>query len=155
MHLADLADIARPENLARRLQRLVVEALVAHLSRHLIFGRGFGQQVRFVRGARERLLAVHVLAVLHREQGDGGVQMIGRGDHHGIDVLALFVEQLAKIFVFGCVGVGAVSGSGAGVIDIAERHDVLRRGGALHDGRAARAEPDGGDIQLLVEGLVS
>jgi hypothetical protein len=71
VHFAHLADIARPEDLAGRFQRLVAEALVAHLGRDLIFGRGFGQQVRFVRGARERLLAVDVLAVLHASSATG------------------------------------------------------------------------------------
>src|ERR1051326_2915342 len=31
MHLANLSDFARPENLARRFRALVAEALVAHL----------------------------------------------------------------------------------------------------------------------------
>ena len=47
----------------------------------------------------KRLLAVDVLAVLHGEQRHRRVHVIGGGDHHRVDVLALGLEHLAVIFV--------------------------------------------------------
>ena len=90
---------------------LMVEPLVAHLGRDLIFRRGVGQQVRFPRGARQGLFAVDVLAVLHAQQRDGGVQVIGSGDHHRVDVLALLVEHLAEVFVLLCLGYSVKHGA--------------------------------------------
>ncbi len=54
-------------------------------------------QLPFVDRQRERLFAVDVLAGLHRLDRDLRVPVIGRGDHHRVDVFA--IEDLAIVFV--------------------------------------------------------
>ena len=68
VHLGHIADRARPYDLRRHTVALVREALVAHLRRDLVLRRRFHQQARFPRRARQRLLHVDVLAVLHAGQ---------------------------------------------------------------------------------------
>jgi hypothetical protein len=79
----------------------VGEALVAHLGRDLIFDRGLLQEARFPDGAGERLFDVDVLAALHAGEGDGGVHEIGHADGDGVDILALFLQHHAEVFVLG------------------------------------------------------
>ena len=50
---------------------------------------------------RERLLAVDVLAVAGGERAHVGVPVVGRGDHHGVDVVAN--AELAEVVVFAAV----------------------------------------------------
>ena len=45
------------------------------------------------------LLAVNVLAPFHGGNRDGRVQVVGRPDDDAVDVLVLFVQHLAEIFV--------------------------------------------------------
>ena len=55
---------------------------------------------------RERLLAMHVLAHLHRLRGHHRVVVIGHADRHGVDAVAHLVEHLAEVgeVVLGLVG---------------------------------------------------
>ena len=47
----------------------------------------------------QRLLAIDVLAQLHRAHRDGRVHVVGRGDVHRVNVLGLLVQQLAPVLV--------------------------------------------------------
>ena len=62
---------------------------------------------------RERLLAVDVLAVAGGERAHVGVPVVGRGDHHGVDVVAH--AELAEVVVFAAV-----------LVAVAPVHLVLR-----------------------------
>jgi hypothetical protein len=52
----------------------------------------------------ERLLHVDVLAGPDCRHRGHGVDVVGRADHHRVDVPGLLVEQLAKILVSACAG---------------------------------------------------
>ena len=68
MRFGDIADGAGPDDLGGHAVALVREALVAHLRGDLVFLRGFEQDARLPGSARQRLLAVDVLAALHAGQ---------------------------------------------------------------------------------------
>ena len=55
---------------------------------------------------RQRLLAIDVLAGPHGRHGDHRMRVVGRGDHHAVDVL-LLVEHLAVVGVE--LGLGVAS----------------------------------------------
>ena len=82
----DLADRAlrdQPLGLEHRGAAAVVEA--DHVDA-LGPARLLGHQARLVRRERKRLLAEHVLAVLHGELGDRAVGIVGRDDVDDVDV---------------------------------------------------------------------
>ena len=58
----------------------------------------FCEPAAFLHRPGQRLLHVHVLAEIHRGQRDQRVRVIGRRDHHGVDVL-LLGEHLAVVGV--------------------------------------------------------
>jgi hypothetical protein len=61
-------------------------------------------------------------------QRRGRMAVVGSGDHDGIDVLGLRVQHPAKVRVgFGLL-VGLERLGGAGLVDVAQRHDVLAGG---------------------------
>jgi hypothetical protein len=123
----------------------------------LYFVGGLGEPAGLPRRVGERLLRVHVLAELHRDDRRRVVVMIGRADHDGVEVLVLFVEQLA------IVGVGTGLGELLGVGAVARRVDVAVAR-ALHTVRRGRlkvvaADAAGSDVrdaqigQLRIGGL--
>src|SRR2546423_15389135 len=73
-------------------------SVIAHLRGHAHFPGHLGHFARFPHVVRQRFLAVHVLALLHRRDRDDGVIMIRRGAEHRVDRFFLF-QHLAKIFV--------------------------------------------------------
>ena len=99
MHFGHLADLAGPDHLGALPGPLVGIALVAHLRGDLVLVGRLQHLARFPDGAGERLLHVDVLAALHAPHGRGGVHEIGNRDDDGVDVIGLFVEHLAEIFI--------------------------------------------------------
>ena len=77
----------------------------------------------------------------------GGVHVVGRGDHHRVDVL-LLVEQHPIVFVLLGLGMGGERLARLHRVDVAECDDVLDRHLAEIAGPLA-ADPDAGDVQLL------
>ena len=99
VHFTDLAQHTRLDDLRNAVRAFHRVALIAHLRGQLRVGQGrLLQQAHLVYRIRERLLDIHVLAERHRGQGDGGMQVIGRGNQHRVDVL-LLLEHLPKIRV--------------------------------------------------------
>jgi len=73
-------------------------ALVPHLGREVGMVRcGPGQAASLPGGMGERLLGVAVQARLHGEDRRRIVVMVGRADHHAVDVLGLFLQQLTVV----------------------------------------------------------
>ena len=95
---ADLADQARGDPLADQPVAFHAVALDAHLRGHLVLLGRLGELAGFIDRVRQRFLAVDVLAGLDGRHGDHGMRMIGRGDHHAVDVLLLLQHQ-AIVFV--------------------------------------------------------
>src|SRR5687768_9611304 len=95
-----------------------------------------------------------MLAALHTSKTDRRVHEVGNADGACVDVLAFFVEHDSEVFVFGCLAESGKVRPAAGFIDIAERDDVLGSRGVIEDHSTLTAAADGGNIQLVVEGLV-
>ena len=123
-------------------------ALVAHLGGHLRLPGRLGHRPRLVNRARQRFLAVHVLAVLEGRHRHHGVEVIGRGDHHCIDALFL-LEHHPEIAVVPGLGIFFERVGGIVPVHVAQRDDVL----AAHVAqvvRALSADANAGQVQLLV-----
>ena len=97
---SNIADRAGPDDLRGHAIAFVGEALVAHLGGNLVLHRRLLEQARLPRSARQRLLAVDVLAALHAMQGHRGMHEVGDADGARVDVF-LLVEHDAEIFIFG------------------------------------------------------
>ena len=73
-------------------------AVVAHLRRDFRFLRDACHEAGLPDVVRERFLAVDVLAGLHRQDRDVGMEVVGRGDEDGVDRRFL-LEHDAEVFV--------------------------------------------------------
>jgi hypothetical protein len=101
----------------------------------------------FVNGMSQGLLAVDVLAELQGHHRDDRVEVIGRGDHHRVDVLLLF-EHSAEIDVGLGAGERFEGALEVVLLDVAEGHDVF--GGETADvARAHAADADAGNVELF------
>ena len=94
-HGADRAVLDPLDGLAMPLART---AVVTHLRRDLGLLRDPRHDARLTNVVRERLLAVHMLARLHRKDGDVRVQVIGGGDEDGVNRL-FFLEHDPEVLV--------------------------------------------------------
>ena len=150
MHFAHLADEAGGDPLGDLTDAFAGMPLVAHLGHDLVLVGRLGEDAGFEDGMGDRLLHVHMLAAAHALHRDEGVRMVGRGDDDRIDVL-LLVEHLAEVREQGGLRELLDRPGAAAEVQVAERDDVLV-GGVLHVAAADAAEPDGGDVQLLVGG---
>ena len=84
----------------------VAMALMADLQDATRLTLGFHHVARGVDGVSHHLLAVHHLARLQSKAGIGGVQEVGRGDQHAVQVLLLGQHLLnVGVFVAGAVGI--------------------------------------------------
>jgi len=72
-------------------------ALVAHLGDDAGFLRQIAEVARLVNGLRQRLLAIDVFAQPHGMGFGDGVEVIRRGNGHGVNVLADLVKHDVEI----------------------------------------------------------
>ena len=96
----------------------------------------------------KRLLAIDMLAPLDGLHGREGVVMIGRRDHHAVNLLHL-VQHPAVIRELLRLGILLEDVRRVLLVHVAQGHDVL----ALHlaqVGPALPADTDAGEVQLLV-----
>jgi hypothetical protein len=86
---------------------------------------------RLLDGVAHGLFKVYILAMVQSLQRDGGVPVIGRGHHHGVDIRA--VDDLAVVQV--AVALMLLGGlSLALFVHVGNRH-YLAGAGAVADGR--------------------
>ena len=135
--LADLADA---------LGRM---PLIAHLRR---LPRALGglalERTHLADRARERLLAVDVLAHLERHHRGRGMHVIGCRYGDRVDVVALLLEHLAVVLVALGSRPGAKGTLGALPVDVGEGDELFARHAAyVIESHSAHA--DAGDAQLL------
>jgi hypothetical protein len=133
-------------------------ALVADLQKLARLALRQHHGLRLLELVRHLLLAVDVLAGLEAGAGVLGVHPVGRRDDHAVDVLVLFLEHLAVVFVNGHFvpeRFQAAAGHFAAVVpDVA--HGLELHAGDLHGGVGQnltfRAVTDHGNIDLIVFG---
>ena len=144
-------DDARLEPLANLPGPLPGMPLVSHLRRHAVLAGGRGQGAGLGHGARQRLLAVDVLAPPHRLHRDDGVRMVRRCDDHRIEV-GLAVEHLPVVCVDASGRELAKGARGKTEVGVAERRDVLAAT-TPNVGAPPAADPDSGDVERIARRL--
>ncbi len=92
VHLVDLAELPRPDDLAGLDEVRHAPLLRADLHDALVLVLGLDDRRALGQIVRQRLLDVDVLAGRAGVDGHRHVPVVGRADQHGVDVLA--VEQL-------------------------------------------------------------
>ncbi|OQC28120.1 MAG: hypothetical protein BWX70_01963 [Verrucomicrobia bacterium ADurb.Bin070] len=97
MDLMHLADGAGPDVLAQTAAAFVRMAVLPHLGDDAGTLRFIPQQSRIGYRVREGLFDVCVDAAAHGQQCGRRVLMVGRSDHHGVQLFAHRVKQLAVI----------------------------------------------------------
>ena len=124
-------------------------ALVAHLGGDLFFAREFREQACLVHLMGQRLLTVDVFAHPQSQGGGHGMGVVGRGDGDGVDVFAFLLHHHAEVRIAVGVVKALESGSGAGVVHIAQGDDVFARA-AVDVYRTLAAAANGGDVEAVV-----
>lgn len=135
MHFFDLADDAIADELNGHAIMADRVDLDAHLGDQPFFMRELGKRARFVEIVRERFLAINMFAELHRAHSGRRVHVVGQRNIHGIDVFALFIEELAPILIdfdvrkallelFGAIEIDFRNGDEFEVIEFGELVDV-------------------------------
>src|ERR1035437_3503134 len=94
---ADLANDAAPNQLDSATQAITGATLVPHLGHDFVLERGLTHDSRFMHRAGEGLFTIDMFAALHGRYGGHGVSVVGRGDHHGIDLLVHLVQHPPEI----------------------------------------------------------
>src|SRR6185503_17793795 len=151
VNFLDPADQAGMNDFDGAAQAGLGAALVAHLGGELLLGGELSEDAGLVDGLHQGLLAVDVLAELHRGACDDAVAVVGGGDGDGVDLVAHLVEHFAKIFEG--FGVGVLLGRELEVvgIDVAQGDDLAAGLGRVFNvGGALAGAADGGDADLLV-----
>ena len=130
----------------------VAALLAADLKDALVVAHGFHEALAFVDGEGERLLAVNILAGLHREQVYKRVPVVGRARDDGVDVVAL--HELAKVLVrlrhLAVLRELLGSGFGMTVINVADGKHVTVSGRTRAVGTALAATTDQCDARTVV-----
>ncbi len=99
---------------------------LAAAGKHAAITAGHGaHHLALVNGQRLRLLAIHVLAVLHGVEGNQRVPMVRRGDQHGVNIRP--PGDLVKIVVGSAIAVAVASIDRAfGLVPVAGHHVANR-----------------------------
>ena len=147
MNRAHRPDGAGLDPLACQAQAFARVPVVAHLRDQTRLLRHARHHPRLLNRVGHRFFDINVLPRPQRGQRDGGMHVVGRGDHHGIDVLPLF-EQDA--IVLEPLGIRERPGRVRRLapVHVAECDDIL----ALEVVEHAAALPthaDPGDVELL------
>src|SRR5207249_10471543 len=110
-------------------------------------------EARFADAMREGLFAINVLAQLNCRQSGKGVRVLGRADHHGVDVFRLVVE-LPEIDVLSRLGIFLRRLVEVVFAYVTQDDDVLAAH-ALRVGGSASAGADDSDVQLFIESFAA
>jgi len=139
--LHDAAVVRAGVNLRAHLRGQFV--LVGQLDHHADLRHRMGQ----------RLFTVAVFAHPHGGHGGGGMDVIGRGDEHGVDLIAHLVQQLAKIAVLLGLGESFETAFRPALVHIAQGDDVFA--GTIADVPGALpSHADAGNVQFFVRRAV-
>ena len=100
--------------------------LRAHLRHAVVLLGQLRHHARLADGVGERLLAVDVLAQAQGRRRGGRVDVVGRGHHHGVDVLLL--QQFSQVVVLPRLGEPVGRLGQVRVVHVAEGGDVHQLG---------------------------
>jgi hypothetical protein len=129
MHLLEGADRAGPDHLGDPASLFTGLTEISHLRGHLGLARDLADHAGLINAVRERFLTVNMLAEFHGHGRRDGMDVVGGGDEHGVDVL-LRLQHLAEVGVELGPRVFPGAGGQVVVIGIAEGDNVLAGLGA-------------------------
>ena len=146
----DLANGAGPQRLHALAHASARGALVAHLRANLVLLRHQPHLARFPHSMGQRLLAIHVNALVHRADGGRRVGVIRGGHGAGIDVLAHLVEHLAEVGKL--LGLGPFLSRAAAAIEITitKRNHLANLASTTYVATAFAAHSDAGHSDAFI-----
>ena len=150
MDFADVADDAALDDFHRAANAIGGAALVAHLRDDILAFREIFQVARFVNRLHERLLAIDMFALAHRQRGDECVHVVRRGNRDAVNLAAQFGEHLAVILIKLCFGIFFALLVGAVGVHVAQGDDVLARA-VIRVALAFAHDADARDVELAVQ----
>ena len=148
MHIGDVADRARLDDLHHTAVIVPGVDLSSQLRRHSHFFRSIGDDPRLLHGMRERLLAIDVQSLADCADGGRGMVMVGAADNNRVNLVSLGFEHLTVVSVAAAVGELLEDGFEVVAVDIGEGDEVL----LLHAsdvGSGAIGRADTGDVKLV------
>ena len=124
MELERFSDHAGLDELNRAPEAALRTALVAHLGSEFLVAGEISHHAGFPHGLGKGLLAIDVLAHLHRHDAGHSVDVIRCGNSDAVDLIAHFGEHFPEIRVF--LGIGEPLGHGIEplLVNIAETDDL-------------------------------
>ena len=124
MEFERFSDHAGLDELHRAPEAALRTALVAHLGSEFLVAGEISHHAGFPHGLGEGLLAIDVLAHLHRHDAGDSVDVIRCGNSDAVDLIAHFGEHFAEVRVF--LGIGEPLGHGIEplLVNIAETDDL-------------------------------
>ena len=140
----DLANGAGPQRLHALAHASARGALVAHLRANLVLLRHQPHLACFPHGMSQRLLAIHVDALVHRADGGRRVGVIRGGNGAGIDVLAHLVEHLTEVGELLSLGPFLCRAAAAIEITITQCNHLANLASATYVATAFAAHSDAG-----------
>ena len=124
MEFERFSDHAGLDELHRAPEAALRTALVAHLGSEFLVAGEISHHAGFPHGLGKGLLAIDVLAHLHRHDAGHSVDVIRCGNSDAVDLIAHFGEHFPEIRVF--LGIGEPLGHGIEplLVNIAETDDL-------------------------------
>jgi hypothetical protein len=150
MDLTHRAEHPFPDLMGCLPHRVVSRVLVTHLGDAVVLLGNLTQPASFPNGPRQRLLAINVLAHLHRRGGNHGVSVIGGRDRDGIELVPHRLEHLAivDVLIFDLHQRGEAIEKLA--VDVAEANHFTQAIGGFGVAPPLATDPDAGDLHFFV-----
>jgi hypothetical protein len=150
VHLGHFADGTGLNPLAGEADAFAGMALIAHLRDAVGFLRDITHRTRFGDGVGERLLDIDVTPGTHGHDAGRRMDMVRRGDEHGVDVL-LLLDQFAVVAIQLRPGIFFDRSGGVIEIHIAQRDDVREAGRVeiANVAPALTADADAAEVHLF------
>ena len=144
MHLVNIADRSRPDQLAGAARVLAGIGLGRDLSRHTGLARGVNDSPTFADRAGQRFDAADVLLLPQRRQRNDGMGVIRSAAIDGVDLVTLGRHHLSEVLVPARLRPAIVRLLRVNVVQITERDDLetLLFAG-LHLSKTHAPDPDG------------
>ena len=102
-------------------------------------------------GTRKRLLAIDVLAALHRRHRGHCMRMIGRGNEHRLNVLVHGIQHPSEVFEWFGIGSLLKNIAGSSLVHVTEGHDFPSAPGEIVEIAAAlAADSDAGQFEFAI-----
>ena len=149
VNLRDFADRARLDDLDDAPIVFAGVNLRPQLRRHAMFASRFRHDPRFGDGVRQRLFAIDVKACADRSNRRRSVMVVGRRNHHGVDLAFLLFQHLTVVGIRSGAGKASSRALQIVSVDVDQGDNILMRN-RLNVRRCLVGRPDTSDMKLLI-----